>query len=260
MRRVVRAVAIMAIALALTTTFAGPAGAAPRRVTIYGDSLTVQATPYLEQMAPRFRVDLTVRAAPGTAPCDYVPVLRDDLESSPPDVVVLAFSGNSFITCMRDASGNPLTGDALLAKYRDDVEAAVADATRAHRPIVLASPPVATGREIEWRLLDAFYRELAAARPRVHYLDAGAGIAPHGHFALEQRCLRAETKMAETASICRSTRSRIAVRSPDGLHFCGELNQPAPLRCPEYASGAQRYATNLLRGATEVQAPRRHRS
>jgi hypothetical protein len=252
MRRAVRAVAITAIALALTTTFAGPVGAAPRRVIIYGDSLTVQAAPYLEQVAPGLRVDLTVRAAPGTAPCDYVPVLRDDLASSPPDVVVFAFSGNSFITCMRDASGNPLTGDALLTKYRDDVEAAVADATRARRPIVLASPPIAIGRETEWRLLDAFYRELAAARPGIHYLDAGTGIAPHGRFALEQRCLRAETKMPETASVCRSTRSRIAVRSPDGLHFCGALGAPVPLRCPTYASGARRYATNLVRGAKRV--------
>lgn len=252
MRRGARAVTIAAIALALTPTFAGPAGAATRHVTIYGDSLTVQAEPYLDQVASRLRVDLTARAAPGTAPCDYLSVLRDDLASSPPDVVVFAFSGNSFITCMRDASGNPLTGNALLTKYRDDVVAAVADATRARRPIVLASPPISIGRETEWQLLDAFYRELATTRPGVHYLDAGTGIAPHGHFAFEQRCLRAETKMAETASVCRSIRSSITVRSPDGLHFCVEATAVAPLHCPTYASGARRYATNLVRGAKRV--------
>src|SRR5581483_8193587 len=252
---------IAAVALLLlTVSISGGADAAtrPRRVTIYGDSLTVQAEPYLHDAAETLHVDLTVRAYPGTAPCDYVPVLATDLASRPlPDLVVFAFSGNSFITCMRDASGTPLTGDATIAKYRADVGAAVDEAVRAGRPIVLASPPISVGREAEWHALDAFDRELAATRPGVHYLDASRRIAPHGRFALTQRCLPAETRMAEAARVCHTTRSRVAVRSPDGLHFCGNLFEPPPLRCPEYASGAWRYATNLVRGATHVLGRRR---
>jgi hypothetical protein len=252
MRRAARAVVIALAALLLTPAAAGATDGRRPRVTIYGDSLTVEAGPYLEQAARRQHVDLTVEAYPGTAPCDYVPVLAADLASRPPDVAVFAFSGNSFVTCMLDPAGQPLTGDASLAKYRTDVATAVADAARAKRPIVLASPPIARGREAQWLQLDTYYRELAATQPGAHYLDAGSHIAPHGRFALEQPCLRAETAMRATASVCRSTRSRITVRSTDGLHFCGRPPAPAPLRCPGYASGARRYADNLVRGAKRV--------
>lgn len=252
MRRPVRIVAIALVALVLATGFGARAGAAPRRVTIYGDSLTVEAEPYLARIAAEQKVALTVEAYPGTAPCDYLPVLRADLATRPPDVVVLAFSGNSFVTCMLDASGNPITGAAIVAKYRADVEAAVDAAHVARRPIVLVSPPVARGRESEWRELDAIYRRLAATRPGTHYLDAGGDIAPHGRFTERRACLRVETTLPEASATCRSTRSRIEVRGADGLHFCGDPPAPAPLRCPGYASGARRYAANLVRGAKRV--------
>jgi hypothetical protein len=252
MRPAIRAMVVTVTVLLLTTGAAGAAGGGKPHVTIYGDSLTVEAGPYLQRAARQQHVDLTVEAYPGTAPCDYVPLLAADLASRPPDLTVFAFSGNSFVTCMLDLSGKPLTGDAIVAKYRTDVAAAVTSAERAGRPIVLASPPVARGREAEWLQLDTYYRELAATRPDVHYLDAGSGIAPRGQFALKQPCLRAETTMRATASVCRSTRSRITVRSTDGLHFCGEPPEPVPLRCPRYASGARRYADNLVRGAKRV--------
>jgi hypothetical protein len=250
MSRAARVVVITLAALLLGTPGAGGAADARRpRVTIYGDSLAVEAGPYLERAARQQHVVLKVEAYPGTAPCDYVPVLAADLASRPPDVAVFAFSGNSFVTCMLDLAGQPLTGDAIVAKYRTDVAAAVAAAARAGRPLVLASPPIARGREAEWLQLDTYYRELAATQSAVHYLDAGTHIAPRGQFALKQPCLRVETTMRATASQCRSTRSRITVRSADGLHFCGRPPEPAPLRCPKYASGARRYADNLVRGA-----------
>ena len=136
-----------------------------------------------------------------------------------------------------------------VAKYRSDVEAAVLASHQARRPIVLASPPVARGREAEWHALDAYYRQTAATTSRVRYVDAGANIAPHGRFTLKQRCLKDETDLPEATPPCRTTRSRISVRSADGLHFCGDPPAPAPLVCPDYASGARRYASNLLRGA-----------
>jgi hypothetical protein len=63
-------------------------------VAVYGDSLTVEATPYLD----RDRVD--VRAYSSTAPCDFYDVMTHDKAAAPAQVMV-AFSGNMVTTCTK---------------------------------------------------------------------------------------------------------------------------------------------------------------
>jgi len=233
-----------------------PARRAPRaprqlRVSVYGDSLSVQAGPYLAGVGRAFGLRVTVRAFSGTAPCDFLDPLRKDLAAGPgpPDLVLFAFSGNSVGTCMLDASGRPLTGVALLAKYRADTVAAADLTTAAHRPFLVASPPAPRGKEGIWKALDDVYRDVATTHPGVQYVDAGQDIAPGGEFAPTQQCLPFESKIPGAQRTCRTVDSDIPVRGPDGGHFCGDAAPTAAVLCPSYSSGAMRYAVNLLSAA-----------
>jgi hypothetical protein len=219
------------------------------RISVYGDSLTVQAAPYLTVVGNSLGLHVAIHAFSGTAPCDYLAVLRKELASHPPALVLFAFSGNSVATCMLEASGHPLTGDAVVAKYRADTEAAADATTQAHRPFVVASPPVARGKEAVWKALDAIYRDLAATHVGVQYADAGQDIAPGGQFTTTQQCLPFETKLPGAQPTCRSADSTITVRGPDGGHFCGDASATTAVACPTYASGAMRYAINLVSAA-----------
>ena len=226
-----------------------PVTPAEPRISVYGDSLTVQAAPYLTVVADSLRLHVSIHAFSGTAPCDYLAVLRKELASRPPALVVFAFSGNSVATCMLDISGHPLTGDAVVAKYRADTEAAADATARAHRPFVVASPPVARGKEATWKALDELYRDIAATHVGVQYADAGRDIAPGGQFTTTQQCLPFETKLPGAQPTCRSSDSSITVRGTDGGHFCGDATATDAVVCPSYSSGAMRYALNLVGAA-----------
>src|SRR5882672_4301974 len=85
---------------AAPTTTLPPAGsqAAPRKephITIYGDSLVTQAEPYLQAVSRALGLEVEARALGGTAPCDFLQPLQDDLDAHKVDLVVWAFSGNS---------------------------------------------------------------------------------------------------------------------------------------------------------------------
>src|SRR5712692_10536430 len=56
-----------------------PVERAPEQVFVYGDSLVVQAEPYLTPVATALDMTVTVRAFGGIAPCDELASLAQDL-------------------------------------------------------------------------------------------------------------------------------------------------------------------------------------
>jgi hypothetical protein len=171
-------------------------------VFVYGDSLVVQAEPYLKAVATALDMKVAVRAFGGIAPCDALKSLSEDLRHTRPRVVVYAFSGNSLSDCMRDENGQLLAGADLLAKYETDVDSAISIVTQAGVPFVLASPPASENRSGNWQQLDTVYRDIAAAHePYVQYTDAGAQIAPDGEFAPTQRCLPYELSSPQSKGL-----------------------------------------------------------
>jgi hypothetical protein len=259
---VLGAIAIAFASGALTgSSLAAPdAGARPRAeprvqreaVFVYGDSLVTQAEPYLSPVARALGMKLQTRAFGGTAPCDALASLGTDLRRSRPAIVVFAFSGNSFTECMRGEDGALLGGDAITAKYRDDLEAAARITTNAGVPLVIASPPASDQRSASWDQLDAVYRDVAAQhQPQVQYTDAGVQIAPDGQFVPTQRCLPFEFNLPQAEGMCRSGGSTIGVRAPDGVHFCSDavVAKANPAPCTRYSSGALRYAIALVTAA-----------
>jgi hypothetical protein len=219
------------------------------RIAIYGDSLTLQASPYLTAISKAFGLRLVVRAFSGTAPCDFLPVLRKDLTEQRPDLVMFAFSGNSVATCMLDDTGKPLTGLAVFTKYRADTEAAADMTTRFHRPFLIASPPAPRGKMAIWKALDDLYRDIATTHAGVQYVDAGQNIAPGGVFSATQRCLPYETRIPQAKGSCSGPDADIRVRGADGGHFCGDSGPTTAVLCSSYSSGAMRYAVNLVTAA-----------
>lgn len=232
--------------VAATPAVATAADAQPR-IIIYGDSLVTQAEPYLEIVSKALGLQVEARALGGTAPCDFLSPLQDDLDAKRVDLVVWAFSGNSIGSCMVDEKGTLRSGQAVLDKYRADTEQAIGAAEQANVDFVLASPPAPHLPGDPWEQLDTVYREVAAAHPRIQYADAGVAISPDGKFIAAQRCLPFEARIPEARQACGAADGTITVRGSDG-HFC-----PTPttgtLECNTYSSGALRYAINLLQAA-----------
>lgn len=222
------------------------------RVFVYGDSLVVQATPYLASVARSLDLDVTVRAFGGIAPCDATPLMVRDLKQRSPDLVLYAFSGNGFSNCMREGNGDIATYDDVVSRYRTDLERAAAITTQAGVPLLIASPPAAQDRAEEWRELDTVFRTIAAGRqPQVQYTDAGVQIAPDGEFAATQRCLPFDLGFGVAGGSCGDEDESVDVRAPDGVHFCSDP-QAATVNaasCTGYSSGALRYAIALVTAA-----------
>src|SRR4029079_16994138 len=140
-----------------TTLPAAPPAKAPH-VTIYGDSLVTQAEPYLQAVSHALGLDVEARALGGTAPCDFLQPLQDDLDAHKVDLVVWAFSGNSIGSCMDGPDGKPIGGQELFDKYQLDPEKAIDAADAAGVPFVLASPPAPHLPGDVWEQLDSVYR------------------------------------------------------------------------------------------------------
>ncbi len=209
-------------------------------VILVGDSLAEQAAPYLQ---PFFGPKILVRRVfGGTAPCDW---LGKDLEIRATSVVVISFSGNSLTSCMTDGVGAHLRGQAVVAEYRLDVTALIAEASYAGANVLLVGQPVHAGSVASNDVvtgINAMYRDLAGARD-VSFVDAGAAVEnPDGSFASTLPCLTSEPRCVLSG--------RNVVRSDDGVHFCPGSG-PVGL-CPGYASGAFRFAKAIEQAARDL--------
>lgn len=221
-------------------------------VIVYGDSLVVQAAPYLTSVARALDIEVTVRAYGGIAPCDATPQMVRDLKERSPNLVLYAFSGNSFSDCMRDGNDAVATYDDVISKYRTDLERAAAITTQAGVPFLIASPPAAQDRADEWRELDTVFRTIAADRqPQVQYADAGVQIAPDGEFAATQRCMPFDLGFGVASGSCGDEGQSVDVRASDGVHFCSDPRAATvnAASCTGYSSGALRYAIALVTAA-----------
>jgi hypothetical protein len=217
-------------------------------VIIYGDSLVTQAEPYLQIVSRALGLEVEARAIGGTAPCDFVPRIQEDIAAKRIDLAVWAFSGNSVGSCMLGADGKPVGGQAMFDRYHDDTEQAIEAAEAANVPFVLASPPAPHLPGDVWEQLDSVYRLLAASHPRIQYADAGVAISPVGEFVDTQRCLPFEQRIPQAREACDAADGVITVRGSDG-HFCPVSTTTGSLECTTYSSGAMRYAINLLQAA-----------
>ena len=214
-----------------------------RRVILYGDSLAFEARDAFALALQRGGdIEVVDRTFGGTAICDRLDRMRQDLHDLQPVAVVLEFAGNNVTRCMQGPDG-PMTGAALAQKYRDDARAATAVFAGAGVDVYwMGAPPIATVQAGDFDLVRRVYEaEPGGAAPatpafgRVEYVDAGRAVVEGDRFTATLPCLPSEG----TAEGC--VDGRIAVRALDGVHFCPVRTGPGTDHCPAYSSGAVRF-------------------
>ncbi len=250
-------------------TAGGRAGAGPAftvaptpRAIVYGDSLTWESRRYIPGLAAALGVEATHHSYVGTAICDWTPDMWRRVPHERPDVVVVAFYGNSWTPCMADGKGDYLQGAAKARKYVHDANAAVAIALATGSKVVFVGAPRSKPQmsDPDWELVRDVYRAQVTRHPgKVFYVDAGTTIAPNGTFTPTMPCLPRERDLVDTNGAHPCQRGRIVVRAPDGVHFCPDgrddaMGQPGP--CATYMSGAYRYMQTILMAVRDVTAPR----
>jgi hypothetical protein len=180
---------------------------------MYGDSL-------LESAAPYVRSTDQVRAFGGTALCDWVDNMAAASVLEQPSVMVVEFVGNNLTPCMNGYE----TPDQVRAKYEAD---AAQLKQRVDAPILWVDPPL-------FRNGPPPTAGLFGSEPR--FVDAGAALLDDGDYTGTLTCLP-----DEGPSHGCDGNVQIAVRSPDGAHFCPNARAP----CDVYSSGGRRFANAI---------------
>jgi hypothetical protein len=211
-------------------------------VYVFGDSLVSQATTYLDQQLRADGFDPKVASLGGSATCDWFDNARRDHERYDPDVVVMSFSGNALSSCMRHADGTALSDREYVDKYRADTER-ILRIFGTDVPFYLVGAPISgAGDDRVYRV----YEQVAKQHPNVHFVDGGKYVTPGHTFAQTLPCLRGEPC---TGPVVNGVRNNI-VRAPDRAHFCPvatAIGDP----CPQYASGAYRFARAIAEAVDE---------
>lgn len=228
-----------------TTTIAKPHR--PAQVTVFGDSLSVQAGVMLRSQGRAHGLKVTVAAYFGLAPCDLAKAAMSEIERGP-DALVLAFTGNNLTPCMQ-RNGQPLFGTAYFDAYREQTGALVAAAVARKIPVlVVGAPTFPEAQNIPDRVeLNSVLQEVAETHPGARYVATAPDVSPQG-FARVLPCLPEET----AALGC--TYGRIIVRGGNGIHF----DDPREVPCPTgteiclYTAGGHRFANAIMAGLAAI--------
>jgi hypothetical protein len=234
---VIVVVCVVVCVVAAGFAVAGPssrAGAqtAPRRVLVYGDSLTWEAQAGIEQAieAQLPGWDAIVRTSPGVATCNTLPAMRGADGNLNAGVVVLEYVAVPFGPCM--------TGNDSLAQHTADTEAAISLWASRGVPVVLVGAPRGVGDPSDPVGAGAINRDLAA-RTGQTFVDTGVLLRDPWTGVYQQRlpCLD-----GEGAALGCGADGLIDVRDETGGHFCS-IHNVGP--CPVYASGVVRFAASI---------------
>ena len=174
-------------------------------VLMYGDSLLVQASPYL-------RSTDEVRAYGGTALCDWVDKIAQASSVEQPSMLVVEFVGNDLTPCMQGYT----TPDQVRAKYEADMARLK---RRVEAPILWVGPPA-------FRDSPPAALGLYSTEPR--FVDAGQAVLANGVYSDTLPCLPDE------GSVHGCINGRIRVRAFDGAHFAKSGSG--------YSAGGRRFA------------------
>ncbi|MCX6393283.1 MAG: hypothetical protein NTY57_00275 [Solirubrobacterales bacterium] len=216
-----------------------------KKVNLYGDSLGVEAAPFIERALTKSgKVSFLSRARSGTAPCDWRKVLKHDVPTRTPDAVLVEAYGNNASSCQTGVGGKRpiLDSPEYWAMYRKDLVQTVNAFPRSTKVILVSAPAASvdmkSGHSHKKRML-ALMRSIARARSNVTSVDAGGRLErPLGHYARIIPCA--------VTGPCPNhpSRGKAVVRAKDGLHFCPVIywaKVDLLEHCPVVAYGAWRF-------------------
>ena len=230
------------ILLALLGAACLPVAPQPPTVIVYGDSLSSEASGQLDSQLqtafPGWRV--VVRSQGGAALCDFKSNMQDDANLEA-DLVIVQFSGNFFTPCITNPGFGNYFWDAgwtiNLWHERNTPVLFVGGLPRVGQPAGIG----ATGGAFKW------WAEYTAAWG-TRFVDASTFLVEDGIYKQTLPCYASEEDS------CTRDDDRINARNTDGGHLC---NTPGPvgwgnIPCPDYASGAYRFALAIVRAAAAM--------
>lgn len=221
----------------------------PVRVLYVGDSLAYEARgAFTSTMTSEKSVTVEQLVYGGTALCDWVTRIESAVSTWHPQAISLEFAGNAFTACMKDsATGEALTGSALIAKYMADAEQLMTFLEPMGTQVWFQGvPPMRNPvQDAQGKALNAGFAQLATQRQFTHYSYAGAALesaASPGEYVDYLPCLP-----VDIGSGCTDP-PVTRVRALDGVHFCpvspaatdGVTNE-----CPVWSSGAWRFGSAM---------------
>lgn len=216
----------------------GAADLGGRTVLVLGDSLTMQSEAELQALADDHVYGLEVFARSGHTPCDAEAVLDAALADDPPDLVVLAYAGNSWLysACL---GGEGQTVDESVDRYREIVGSMIHDVREADSTVGIVGGPVWPANSLAEPVHDAL-AELARDRD-VAFVDGGRWVTPGRTWSETVPCRPDEPGCVD---------GRVEVHLRDGfeehdVHFDCDVagwRIADDVPCPGYSAGGYRYA------------------
>ena len=223
---------------------------------VYGDSVTDESIAAITAAGDASaRWVVRPHAFGGTAPCDWVDWLADDLYLHQPKRVTLMTMGNwnTGSTACADRGVDPsvaVDSAEYLAAFRSWVVEFIGVAeARGTKVMLVAAPPAAASlRNSAISHLNAMLADVASGDPMVSVVSSvRTALSDNGAFVDHLACLPNETEAMGCSGGVIPMRT-LAPQIDAGLHLCptGLTGLTHPLTCAVYSSGSQRYASALV--------------
>lgn len=213
------------------------------RVLFYGDSLMVECFQRVLDNLDPIAEKIIIRRTSGNAPCDFFRNADGyEFDRYAVKLFVIETAADSQTACMGSPEGNrkvflPYGSQAWMDKLRADMNLMLS-LPPAHIPILVINPPPFSDAQREkyyTTVLPLLEEDAAMYANRITFTDVPRlAVSDNGAF---------------TATLPRDSGDPygvgpIAVRAPDGVHFCpfGMDPKNKATGCSGYSSGARRFA------------------
>ena len=228
-------------------------------VAFYGDSFTRSAQPYLTPNFSTQTASVRIYTYPGSAPCDFAPIVYATTRATAPVAVVFQFDGNGFTACMKQYyAKNSSVGlfQATANKYVSDLTAYEHFlAALGTKYFLFDMGPVASSASTPNAsspvLLTAYGTLVHSFKNSDVLYATGADnsvLTGAKKYTRTLPCLVVEVSAGNCSGPSVRGVPSNYVRSPDGRHFCpvdqAAANGVIPY-CPLYSSGNYRFAGAL---------------
>jgi hypothetical protein len=238
---------VLCLALIIGLATASQPERRPRRIALFGDSLSFEAARYLQALVRTSRRwNVQQQSLPGTAICDWFPQMEQSRRDFRPQTVAFEYVGNDILPCMRNADGSQLSNADYLARWRRDTRRAI-DMFGPRVKIILIGGPEMKDHD---NRVYGIFRDLAKEFRNVTVVDGGRLVTPHRTWVKTLPCLLGEPC---TGPVRNGVRTNV-VRAWDTVHFCPKI-VTFGTPCPVYSSGAYRFAVTVFEAITGGHAP-----
>jgi hypothetical protein len=222
------------------------------RVVIFGDSITVESRGSGDwaRILSAYQVDWSGTKFM-TAPCNGLVYARN--LRYVPDVVVINYSGNRGSFSENCMAGE--TGQALVDRYRTDVQALIDRYRNGRTKVVIVGAPARQGNYADGNLVFDALRDLANdPANRVGWYDGGRLLTPNRVMTRAAFCLQPrETNNPATCGTSQDPRKNY-IRDTKFDHLC-PLGGALDGTCKMYNSGAVRLSLNFRDGIAVAKVP-----